>query len=500
MKKILIANRGEIAVRIIRAAREMGISTVAVYSSADRNAMHVTMADEAYCIGPAASAASYLNIEIILTICKLAKVDAVHPGYGFLSENSIFAGRVIESGFIFIGPGVEAMELMGSKLGAKRVARELGVPLVPGSEDAITDIAKAIVKASEIGFPILIKASAGGGGKGMRLVNELADLEEQLILAANEATAAFGDGAIFLERYISSPRHIEIQIIADNFGNTCYLFERECSIQRRHQKVIEEAPSTILTPEKRKEMGECAVLLASSCKYSGAGTVEFILDEHQNFYFLEMNTRLQVEHPVTEFITGIDLVKEQIKIARGESLSFTQQELTITGHAIELRVSAENPFNNFMPDTGILQTYRLPSGPGIRVDNGIEEGMEVPIYYDPMLAKLIVYAASRPEAIERMKRAIGEFQVTGIETTLQFGLFVMNHEAFKSGNFDTHFISTYFNLEKESTDSADKGSVEEASIAALLGAGLLNAVREQVQSVSSASVCMNAWKKNRKIN
>lgn len=497
MKKILIANRGEIAVRIIRAAREMDIQTVAVYSEADRNALHVRMADEAYYIGPAASAASYLNIDAILAVCTLAKADAVHPGYGFLSENPVFARRVTEHGLVFIGPTAAAMEIMGSKLGAKRVARELGVPLVPGTEEAITSVSLAIEKAREIGFPILIKASAGGGGKGMRLVEDIKNFEEQLSLAASEAKAAFGDGSIFLERYISSPRHVEIQIMADNFGNTCYLFERECSIQRRHQKVIEEAPSVVLTAEKRRLMGECAVLLASSCGYTGAGTVEFIMDEQHNFFFLEMNTRLQVEHPVTEFITGIDLVKEQIRVARGEKLSFTQNELTITGHAIELRVCAENPFNNFMPDTGLLQTYRLPSGPGIRVDNGIEEGMDVPVYYDPMLAKLIVHAATRSEAINRMKRAIDEFQITGIETTLQFGKFVMNHEAFSGGNFDTHFISRYFDAESELLKQAAADSREEALLAALLGAVLLDKALPQTESFS-ASANTDAWRRNRK--
>lgn len=498
VKKILIANRGEIAVRIIRAAREMGIQTVAVYSEADRSALHVRMADEVRCIGPAASAASYLDMDKILQACAETGADAVHPGYGFLSENAVFARRVTEAGLIFIGPGYEAMEIMGSKLGAKRVARQLGVPLVPGMEEAISNAAEALEKASAIGFPILIKASAGGGGKGMRLVHEASELEEQLNLAISEATAAFGDGSVFLERYITSPRHIEIQIMADLHGSTCYLFERECSVQRRHQKVIEEAPSSVLTPETRVRMGECAVALAVSCGYVGAGTVEFILDENLNFYFLEMNTRLQVEHPVTELITGIDLVQEQIRVARGEHLSFTQEQLTITGHAIELRVSAEDPATGFMPDTGILQTYRLPGGPGVRVDNGIEEGMEVPVYYDPMLAKLIVHASTRAKAIERMKRAIAEFQVSGIETTLGFGAFVMNHEAFRSGSFDTHFVAKYFSPAVAAAPEIPAAE-DEAMLAALLGARLLEGdTVHSATTAASAPDLMQAWRSNRR--
>lgn len=523
LKRILIANRGEIAIRIIRAAREMGIQPVAVYSEADRNALHVQMADEAYCIGPAASAASYLNIAAILHVCATAAIDAVHPGYGFLSENADFARQVTESGFVFIGPGAEAMEMMGSKLGAKQVARKLGVPLVPGTETAIQDIAEAIREAAKIGFPILVKASAGGGGKGMRLVEKAADLEEQLGLAISEATAAFGDGSVFLERYISSPRHIEIQVIADQHGNACYLFERECSVQRRHQKVIEEAPSSVLTPATRRLMGEAALRLTLACGYVGAGTIEFILDEDLNYYFLEMNTRLQVEHPVTEYITGIDLVKEQIRIARGEKLSFSQEDLKITGHAIELRVSAEDPWNNFMPDTGVLTTYRLPSGPGVRVDNGIMEGMEVPIYYDPMLSKLIVHAGTREEAIERMKRAIAEFEVSGIETTLGFGMFVMNHTAFRSGKFDTHFVERHFmpvvaarheavsaGLNVKSDNGLNGKSVpgihadvstgkDTALVAALLGAGLLETAATLPPNTPPPGNGMDAWRKNRRI-
>jgi acetyl-CoA carboxylase biotin carboxylase subunit len=444
MNKILVANRGEIALRVMRSAREMGIPTVAVYSEADREALHVRYADEAVCIGAASSSQSYLVIDKIIDACKQTGADAIHPGYGFLSENADFARRVKQAGLILIGPSPEAMEVMGNKLSAKAAALKYQIPMVPGTEEAVTDIHDARVKAIEIGFPILIKAAAGGGGKGMRIVEDVADFEEQMDLATSEAQSAFGDGSVFIERYVSSPRHIEIQVLGDNYGNIVHLFERDCSIQRRHQKVIEEAPSAVLTPEIREKMGKCAIDVARSCNYTGAGTVEFILDENLNFFFLEMNTRLQVEHPVTEMITGLDLVKEQIKIARGESLSFEQKDIRMTGHALELRVYAEDPATHFLPDIGKLQVYKTPKGPGIRVDDGFEEGMEIPIYYDPMIAKLITYGKDRAEAIERMTRAIDEYEITGIETTLSFGKFVMQHPAFVSGKFDTHFVKNYF--------------------------------------------------------
>ncbi|HEY0898414.1 MAG TPA: acetyl-CoA carboxylase biotin carboxylase subunit, partial [Sphingobacteriaceae bacterium] len=390
MNKILVANRGEIALRVMRSAREMGIQTVAVFSEADRDALHVRYADEAICIGPAPSNQSYLLGEKIIEACKLTGAEAIHPGYGFLSENAAFARAVKAAGLILIGPSPEAMEIMGNKLSAKAAALKYKIPMVPGTEEAITDVAVAKQRAQEVGFPILIKAAAGGGGKGMRIVEGPDHFEEQMKLAVSEATSAFGDGSVFIERYVSSPRHIEIQVLGDTHGNIVHLFERECSVQRRHQKVIEEAPSSVLTPEIREEMGRCAVDVARSCNYTGAGTVEFILDDQLNFYFLEMNTRLQVEHPVTEMITGVDLVKEQIRIARGEKISFRQEDLEINGHAIELRVYAEDPKNNFLPDIGTLETYKLPQGPGIRVDDGFEQGMEIPIYYDPMIAKLVV--------------------------------------------------------------------------------------------------------------
>ncbi len=492
MKKILIANRGEIALRVMRSAREMGIKTVAVYSEADRNALHVRYADEAICIGPAPSNQSYLVIDKIINACKQTGADAIHPGYGFLSENAAFARQVKEAGIILIGPSPEAMEVMGNKLSAKAAALKYNIPMVPGTEEAITNIAEAKLRAVEVGFPILIKAAAGGGGKGMRIVEKVEDFEEQMDLAVSEATSAFGDGSVFIERYVSSPRHIEIQVLGDTHGNIVHLFERDCSVQRRHQKVIEEAPSSILTPEIRQKMGECAVDVARSCNYTGAGTVEFILDENLDFFFLEMNTRLQVEHPVTEMITGIDLVKEQIRVARGEKLSFNQENLKITGHAIEVRIYAEDPATNFLPDIGMLQTYRTPKGPGVRVDDGFEEGMEIPIYYDPMIAKLITYGKDRKEAIERMIRAIDEYQITGIETTLGFGKFVMQHEAFVSGNFDTHFVAKHF-----TANLLNEGSEEEAMIAAFVGASLIQK-KSNTNPVTSADMAASNWKKNRK--
>ncbi len=444
MKKILIANRGEIAVRILRAAKEMNIKTVAVYSKPDRNALHVRMADEAYEIGEGPAKDSYLKIDTIMEVAKKCKADAIHPGYGFLSENAHFAARVEKEGLIFIGPSSSAIDLMGDKLRAKALAKRLGVPLVPGSEGSINSIFEAKKIMESIGFPILIKASAGGGGKGMRIVEKEEDFESSLATAVREATSAFGDGSVFIERYISSPKHIEIQVLGDSFGNMVYLFERECSVQRRHQKVIEEAPSSLLSPSKREEMGKFSVLLTRECGYKSAGTIEYIMDAEQNFYFLEMNTRLQVEHPVTEMITGVDLVKEQIRIARGESLSFKQEDISIRGHAIELRVYAEDPYNGFLPDTGILERYTMPSGPGVRVDNGVEEKREVSIYYDPMLAKLITYGKDRMEAIERMIRAIQEYDIKGVANTLGFGDFVMHHSSFRKGEFDTHFVKNYF--------------------------------------------------------
>lgn len=490
MKKILVANRGEIALRIMRSAREMGIRTVAVYSEADRQALHVRYADEAICIGPAPSSQSYLLGEKIIEACKITGAEAIHPGYGFLSENASFARLVKESGLILIGPTPEAMEVMGNKLSAKAAALKYNIPMVPGTEEAISDIEEAKRRAVEVGFPILIKAAAGGGGKGMRIVEQVADFEEQMHLAISEATSAFGDGAVFIERYVTSPRHIEIQILGDTHGNIVHLFERECSIQRRHQKIVEEAPSSVLTEALRQRMGACAADVARSVNYVGAGTVEFILDADLNFFFLEMNTRLQVEHPVTELITGLDLVKEQIKIARGEKLSYTQEDLKINGHAIELRVYAEDPENNFLPDIGLLQTYNTPKGIGVRVDDGFEQGMEIPVYYDPMIAKLITYGKNRQEAIERMIRAIDEYDITGIKTTLGFGKFVMQHKAFETGRFDTGFVSKYFK-----PDTLKAENEEEALLAAIAAA--INFRKASVVSTQQQTAEISNWRKNR---
>ncbi|WP_421944571.1 acetyl-CoA carboxylase biotin carboxylase subunit [Pedobacter sp.] len=491
ISKLLVANRGEIALRIMRSAREMGIKTVAVFSEADRNALHVRYADEAICIGPAPSNQSYLLSENIIDACKKTGAEAIHPGYGFLSENAGFAQLVANAGLILVGPSPQAMETMGNKLSAKAAALKYNIPMVPGTEEAIKNVSEAKERAVEVGFPILIKAAAGGGGKGMRIVEKVEDFEEQMKLAVSEATSAFGDGSVFIERYVTSPRHIEIQVLGDNYGNIVHLFERECSVQRRHQKVVEEAPSSVLTPEIRDKMGKCAVDVARSVNYTGAGTVEFILDENLDFFFLEMNTRLQVEHPVTELITGIDLVKEQIKIAQGEELSFAQQDLKINGHAVELRVYAEDPNNNFLPDIGTLQTYKTPKGNGVRVDDGFEQGMEIPIYYDPMIAKLITFGKDREEAINRMVRAIEEYEITGIETTLGFGKFVMQHEAFKSGNFDTHFVGKYF-----IAGSAENQDETEALIAALVATKLFN---QKGENLANSSVVKKSsdWRKNR---
>ena len=448
MKKILVANRGEIALRIMRTIRKMGIQSVAVYSEADRHSPHVLFADEAVCLGAPASSQSYLNGDKIIAFCKELGVDGIHPGYGFLSENADFAQKVEDAGITFIGPGPEAMRVMGSKLAAKECVKKYNIPMVPGIDTAIEDIPYAKNVATEIGYPILIKASAGGGGKGMRIVEKEADFEEQMARAISEAKSAFGDGAVFLEKYVSSPRHIEVQVVADKFGNVIHGFERECSIQRRHQKVVEETPSAIITPELRKQIGDAAVMVAKACGYVSTGTVEFLMDDTMNFYFLEMNTRLQVEHPVSEMITGLDLVEEQIKIARGEKLSFTQDDIVLNGHAIELRVYAEDPLNNFLPSIGTLTKYVKPTGEGIRVDDGYEEGMTIPIYYDPLIAKLVVHGKTRTEAIQMMIQAIKDFKIEGVATTLPFGTFVFEHEAFFSGHFDTHFVKNYYTPEK----------------------------------------------------
>ncbi|MBL7817927.1 MAG: acetyl-CoA carboxylase biotin carboxylase subunit [Saprospiraceae bacterium] len=488
MKKILVANRGEIALRVMRTARRMGIATVAVYSEADRHMPHVRFADEAVLLGPPPSSQSYLLGDKIIEIAKQLGVDGIHPGYGFLSENANFARAVKAAGITFIGPSAESMEIMGSKLGAKEAVKKYNIPMVPGTEGAISDIPEAKKIAAEIGYPILIKASAGGGGKGMRIVENEGEFDEQMNRAISEAISSFGDGAVFIEKYVGSPRHIEIQILADNHGNCVHLFERECSVQRRHQKLVEEAPSSCLTPEIRKAMGEDAVKVAKACNYSGAGTIEFLVDEKLNYYFLEMNTRLQVEHPVSEWIAGMDLVEQQIRVARGEKLAFTQDDLTINGHAIELRVCAEDPRENFLPSVGLLKKYRPPlSMENVRVDDGIEEGMDVPIYYDPMLAKLIAWGETREEATRRLIDAIDNFEVEGVATTLPFGKFVLQHEAFINGKFDTHFVKHYFTPDKLENP-------EEAEIAATLAVQLFLDHKKQL---NVPPVTTSEWYKKR---
>ncbi|TVR87898.1 MAG: acetyl-CoA carboxylase biotin carboxylase subunit [Saprospirales bacterium] len=448
MKKILIANRGEIASRIIRTASQMGIGTVAIFSEADRGMPYVRQADEAICIGPPQSSASYLNIDRIIEAALESGADAIHPGYGFLSENGRFSDAVKEAGLTFIGPSGQTIDMMGDKLAARKIATRAGVPLVPGTESAVTDTQVALDFAREIGFPVIIKAAAGGGGKGMRIVRDEKDFTSQMERATSEALNAFGNGAVFVEKYIENPKHIEIQILADRHGNAVSLLERECSIQRRHQKVIEEAPSAVVDNELRKAMGADAVRLAEFCKYESAGTVEYIMDEDRNYYFLEMNTRLQVEHPVTELVTNIDLVAWQIRIARNEKINFRQHQVEANGHALELRVYAEDPYNDFLPSTGRLEEYQPPAGLHIRVDDGYERGLDVPVYYDPMLSKLIIWGRNRDEAIARMLHSIDHYLVEGVATTLSFGKFAIDHEVFRNGTFTTRFVEQYFKLDE----------------------------------------------------
>lgn len=466
LEKILIANRGEIAVRIMRTCRELGIRTVAVYSDADRSALHVRMADEAHRIGPAPSNQSYLLIENVLEAARRAGADAIHPGYGFLSENARFAEGCSEAGIIFIGPPPEAIRLMGDKTAARTLMAEAGVPMAPGTMDAIEDFSEAAAIAADIGYPVLIKAAAGGGGKGMRVVEDPDEFSRSMEMAQSEARSAFGDHRVFIEKYIARPRHIEFQILADAHGNVIHLFERECSIQRRHQKVVEEAPSSVLTPEVRARMGAAAVEAARACGYVNAGTVEFLVDDELNFYFMEMNTRLQVEHPVTEWITGVDLVAEQIRMAEGHELDLAQDAIRMNGHAVECRIYAEDPSNRFLPDPGDLRRHRVPSGFGVRVDSGVEEGGRVEIHYDPMISKLTTWGRTRAAAIERMERALLEYEVAGVRTTIPFCRFVMSHESFRSGRFSTHFVADHFTT--RATDTDDRELAEAAALAAAI--------------------------------
>ncbi|MBI3932605.1 MAG: acetyl-CoA carboxylase biotin carboxylase subunit [Acidobacteria bacterium] len=469
-KKVLVANRGEIAVRIIRACREMGLPTVAVYSEADRPALHVRQADEAYLLGPAPSRESYLRIDRVLDVAKSSGADAVHPGYGFLAENAEFARACEEAGITFIGPRSETIALMGEKTSARRAAVEAGVPVVPGTLEALADDAAIRREAERIGFPLMLKAAAGGGGKGLRFVARPEDLPSAVARARSEAASAFGDDSVYLERAIERPRHVEIQVLADAHGHAVHLFERECSIQRRHQKVIEESPSPFLTPELRQRMGSLAVALVAKAGYVNAGTLEFLVDANRNPYFLEMNTRLQVEHPVTEMVTGEDLVKLQIRIAQGERLPFRQEELKQRGHAIECRVYAEDPDAGFLPSPGRIVALRVPGGPGVRDDSGIYEGYEVPIHYDPLLSKLVAYGYSRRDALLRMRRAVSEYKILGIKTTLPFFERVLHHPAFVAGEFDTSFVEKVF---------AEADRVRERPVDVAVAAAAIRAFRER---------------------
>jgi len=442
--KVLIANRGEIAIRIMRTCREMGIATVAVYSDADKVAPHTRYADESVRIGEAPSSASYLKMDALFEAARLTGADAIHPGYGFLSENATFARRCAEEGLIFIGPPPAAIDRMGDKTKARELMSAAGVPLPPGTTSALESVDDARAIASEIGYPVLIKAAAGGGGKGMRLVFDPATFDDSVRSAQSEALSAFGDGRVYVEKFLEEPRHVEFQIMADTHGNVLHLFDRECSIQRRHQKVVEEAPCAILDDALRADMAHAAILAAKGCGYVGAGTIEFLVDKHRKFYFLEMNTRLQVEHPVTECITGLDLVRLQLEVAMGKPLSIRQEDLRINGHAIECRICAEDSESDFLPSTGHLSAYQIPSGPGVRVDDGVQQGQDVSVYYDPLLAKLVVWAATREQAIDRMHRALSEYVVRGVDTTIPFCSFVMRHEAFRSARFDTGFVKQYW--------------------------------------------------------
>jgi propionyl-CoA carboxylase alpha chain len=496
ISKVLIANRGEIAVRVMRTCQELGIDTVAVYSDPDRPAPHVRMADEAYNIGPAAANQSYLVQEKILDVAAKSGADAIHPGYGFLSENADFAEACADAGVIFIGPTPDAIRAMGDKTAARQLMEEAGVPMAPGTTDAVADADEGERVAGKIGYPVLIKAAAGGGGKGMRVVDNEASFRRSMEMAQSEATSAFGDGRVFIEKYIQQPRHIEFQILADAHGNTIHLFERECSIQRRHQKVIEEAPSSILTPELREEMGRAAIAAAESCGYRNAGTVEFLVDAAGDFYFMEMNTRLQVEHPVTEWITGVDLVEQQIRVAEGKELEIKQEDLSIHGHSVECRVYAEDPASNFLPDPGPLHRHAAPSGFGVRVDSGVEEGGEVLIHYDPMISKLTSWGRDRDAAIRRMVRALDEYEIAGVQTTIPFCRFALEHEAFRTGTFSTHFVDEHFAPSDLSVDAESRDDL--AALAATLYAAANGEESSSPQHGGDGVPAPSAWKARRR--
>ncbi len=490
IKKILIANRGEIAIRVMNSCHEMGIQSVAVYSEADRNSLHVRYADEAYFIGPAPSNQSYLDIEKIIEVAKKSDADAIHPGYGFLSENAGFSERCKEEGIIFIGPDAYAINTMGDKITARKTMLAAGVPVVPGTTEPIVDLDEAVKTIMEIGLPVMVKASAGGGGKGMRLVEKEEDILSSVQAAKSEALAAFGNDAVYIEKYINSPHHIEFQILADQHGNCIHLFERECSVQRRHQKVVEETPSPIMTPEVREDMGRHAVAAAKAVNYAGAGTIEFITDDDLNYYFLEMNTRLQVEHPITEQVVGVDLVREQINIANGEKLHYRQEDLSQHGHAIEVRVYAEDTDNNFMPNPGKINYIHFPLGAGIRHDSYVYSGYDIPIYYDPMISKLVVWGNSREEAIGRMKRALESYKISGVKTSIPFLSRIMDVADFKNGHYTTHFIPNHEDALK-SKDSCPEECVDLAAITAFID---FLKKQEQIKSVSNGQASVSQWK------
>jgi acetyl-CoA carboxylase biotin carboxylase subunit len=466
IRKVLIANRGEIAIRVIRTCKDMGIYTIAVYSRPDSTAPHVLAADESHFIGEASSSESYLVQDRIIEVAKRSKADAIHPGYGFLSENAGFAEKCRDEGIIFIGPTPESIRLMGDKTSARKLMEAANVPLPPGTTTALENTDEAIEVASRIGYPVLIKAAAGGGGKGMRIVYNPDEIKKAIETAKSEAKNAFGDDRVYVEKYLEEPRHIEFQILADQHGKVLHLFDRECSIQRRHQKVIEEAPSSLLTDELRGQMANAAVKAAESCNYHGAGTIEFLVDKNRDFYFLEMNTRLQVEHPITEYICGLDLVEWQIRVAMGEPIPFSQSDLKINGHAIECRICAEDPSEEFLPSTGILTHHEVPNGPGIRVDSGVVENQHITINYDPLLSKLVVHASTRELAIERMYNALSDYKISGVQTTISFCKFVMKHPLFREGDYDTHFIKD--NFTSESIQSLKLSDDVQISIASIL--------------------------------
>jgi acetyl-CoA carboxylase biotin carboxylase subunit len=490
-KKILIANRGEIALRIMRTCREMEISTVAVYSEADRSALHVRYADEAYYIGPSPSTESYLVIENIIKAARKSKAEAIHPGYGFLSENAEFAKRCLREGLVFIGPSPHSISTMGDKITARRTVINAGIPVVPGTNKEILKEKVLSKIVNEIGLPVMIKASAGGGGKGIRLVHHEKELSSAIRAAKSEALAAFGDDSVYIEKYITSPHHIEFQILADKHGNTVHICERECSVQRRHQKIVEESPSPLVTPVLRKKMGEAAVKAAKAVEYEGAGTIEFLVDDDRNFYFLEMNTRLQVEHPITEMVVGIDLVKAQIQIAAGEKLMYKQSDIKQLGHAIECRIYAEDPSRNFMPAPGIVKHITEPGGLGVRIDGYVYEGYEIPIFYDPMISKLITWGIRREDAIDRMKRALYEYKISGIKTSIPFLKNIMNSAKFVAGNYNTHFIGD--NWDELLKPGNECGAVcEDISVIAVFF-DFMNKIKK-LSPVDSAKIETNGWK------